>query len=74
MISISPDAFDDEKLGPVYKVRVSLERTSILVNGRQTPISPGMTVAAEVKTGKKRIIEFFLSPVIKYAKESLTLR
>lgn len=74
VISISPDAFDDEKLGPVYKVRVSLEKTRILVNGRQTLISPGMTVAAEVKTGKKRIIEFFLSPVIKYAKESLTLR
>lgn len=74
VISISPDAFDDEKLGPVYKVRVSLKKTSILVNGRQASISPGMTVAAEVKTGKKRIIEFFLSPVIKYAKESLTLR
>jgi hemolysin D len=74
LIAISPDAFDDEKLGPVYKVRVSLEQTSITVNGRQTPISPGMTVAAEVKTGKRRIIEFFLSPVIKYTKESLTIR
>lgn len=33
-----------------------------------------MTVSVEVKTGKRRVIEFFLLPVIKYAKESLTLR
>jgi hemolysin D len=74
VLAISPDAFDDEKLGPVYRIKVALERTSLAVNGRQTPVSPGMTAAVEVKTGKRRIIEFFLSPVIKYANESLTIR
>jgi hemolysin D len=37
----------------------------IFVDGRRTQIPPGMTVSAEVKTGKRRIIGFFLSPVIK---------
>jgi hypothetical protein len=28
----------------------------------------------EVKTGERRVIEFFISPFIKYVDESLTLR
>ncbi|MEW5949274.1 MAG: HlyD family type I secretion periplasmic adaptor subunit [Thermodesulfobacteriota bacterium] len=74
VVSISPDAFDDEKFGPVYKIRVELEKLCLMIDGRNGPVSPGMTVAVEVKTGKRRIIEFFLSPIVKYAKESLTLR
>jgi hemolysin D len=74
VIWISPDAFDDEKLGPVYKVKVELERMSLPVDGRDVAVSPGMAVTVEIKTGKRRIIEFFLSPIVKYAKESLTLR
>ncbi len=74
VIAISPDAFDDEKLGPVYKIRANLEKLNMVVDGRDAIVSPGMTVIVEVKTGKRRIIEFFLSPIVKYSKESLTLR
>ncbi len=72
--SISPDAFEDEKLGPVYKIKTEMERLSLTVDGKDVPLSPGMAVSVEVKTGKRRIIEFFLSPIIKYANEGLTLR
>ncbi|MBI3754417.1 MAG: HlyD family type I secretion periplasmic adaptor subunit, partial [Deltaproteobacteria bacterium] len=58
----------------VYKMKVAMERQSIRVDGRETAIVPGMTLSVEVKTGKRRIIEFFLSPIVKYTKESLTLR
>ncbi|MBI3399578.1 MAG: HlyD family type I secretion periplasmic adaptor subunit [Deltaproteobacteria bacterium] len=71
---LSPDAVDDEKLGPVYKMKVAMERQSIKVHGKETLIAPGMTLSVEVKTGERRIIEFFLSPIVKYTKESLTLR
>lgn len=74
VVSVSPDAFDDEKLGPVYRIRVGLEKLNMFVDGKNASISPGMTATVEVKTGKRRIIEFFLSPIIKYANESLTLR
>lgn len=74
VVWLSPDAVDDEKLGPVYKMKVEMERQNIRVDGRDTLISPGMTLSVEVKTGKRRIIEFFLSPIVKYSKESLTLR
>ena len=72
--SISPDAFEDEKLGTVYKMKVSLEKQSMMVNGKNVHIVPGMTVSAEIKTGERRIIEFFLEPIIRYADESLKLR
>lgn len=74
LISISPDAFEDEKMGPVYKIKVEMERLYIAVDGRKVPVSPGMAVSVEVKTNKRRIMEFFLSPIVKYADESLTLR
>ncbi len=74
IVSISPDAFEDEKLGTAYKIKVELERLFINVGGRNVPVFPGMTASVEVKTGKRRIIEFFLSPIVKYADESLTLR
>jgi|GEM_PF-3837608 len=38
------------------------------------PLSPGMAVTAEIKTGERRVIEFFISPFIKHVDESLTLR
>jgi len=37
-------------------------------------LSPGMAITAEIKTGKRRVIEYFLSPLIQYKDESLRER
>jgi hemolysin D len=74
VIEVSPDAFEDEKLGPVYKIKVKLAKTTIRVENKDIDINPGMAVSVEVKTGKRRAIEFFLEPIIKYLDESLKLR
>lgn len=74
VVWLSPDAIEDEKLGPVYKMKVELEKMQINVDGKSIAVSPGMALTVEVKTNKRRIIEFFLSPIVKYASESLTLR
>ncbi len=37
-------------------------------------IKPGMSVAAEINVGKRRVIEFFLFPVIRYLDEGLKVR
>ncbi|MFD0675235.1 HlyD family type I secretion periplasmic adaptor subunit [Cohnella sp. GCM10027633] len=71
---ISPDVFEDERLGLVFKARVALHETIFNVNGQNVPVGPGMTATVEVETGRRKIIEFFLSPIIKYADESLKLR
>jgi hemolysin D len=59
----------------VYKVKLKPKRFTIRVREKDIPISPGMAVTAEIKTGERRVIEFFISPFIKkYVDESLTLR
>jgi hemolysin D len=60
------------KASLVYKIK--LRPFFIRVKDKDIPISPGTAVTAEVKTGKRRVIEFFLSPLIKHVDESLTLR
>ena len=58
----------------VYKVKLKPKRFTIRRRDKDIPIAPGMAVTAEIKTGERRVIEFFISPFIKYVDESLTLR
>jgi hemolysin D len=71
---VSPDAQEDQKIGLVYKIKLKPKRFTIRVKDKDVPIVPGMAVTAEIKTGERRVIEFFISPFIKYVDESLTLR
>jgi hemolysin D len=74
VVSISPDAIEDERLGLVYKINIQLGDKVLSLQGKSMNICPGMTVTAEIKTGTRRIIEFFFEPIIKYTDESLKLR
>ncbi|MDF1750706.1 MAG: HlyD family type I secretion periplasmic adaptor subunit [Alphaproteobacteria bacterium] len=72
--SISNDAVEDENLGLVYDTRVSLAQLSIRADGRDVPLLPGMSVTVEIKTGKRKIIEFLLSPLQRYQDEAIRER
>lgn len=74
LVDISNDAVKDEQLGLVYYAKIKPDRSSLSINGKNIKLSPGMTVIAEVKTGERRIIEFFLSPLLRYQEESLSER
>jgi len=54
----------------VYLARVSLDRTSIQTENGLTEVGPGMAVTAEIKTGSRRVIEYLLSPLARYAHET----
>jgi hemolysin D len=71
---VSPDAQEDQKIGLVYKIKLKPKRLFIRVKDKDISITPGMAVTAEIKTGQRRVIEFFISPFVKYVDESLTLR
>lgn len=73
IIYVSPDAFEDEKLGPVFKAKLNV-MSAETSSGNQIRLGPGMSVSVEAKTGQRRIIDFFLSPLKKVAEESFTLR
>ncbi|MGD9971373.1 MAG: HlyD family efflux transporter periplasmic adaptor subunit, partial [Sulfuricurvum sp.] len=71
---IADDAIDDEKLGPVYEIAIEPKETILRVEGKELTINPGMSVTAELKVGKRRVIEFFIYPMIKYLDEGLSVR
>ena len=71
---VSHDAINDEKRGLIYSARVKLERATIQVDGKTVDLSPGMAATVEIKTGTRRVIEYFLSPLLQYKNESLRER
>jgi hemolysin D len=70
VIDVSRDANKDDKLGLIYPVRVRLDATDILVDGKRVAIAPGMAINAEIITGDRRVIDFVLSPILRYRHES----
>jgi len=47
----------------VFPATVTLARRSIAVDGKDVPLSPGMAVTVEVRTGQRRAIDYVLSPL-----------
>lgn len=68
--SLSGDAVSVERLGLVYAARVSLERSVIDVEGREVALAPGMAVTVEIKVGRRRVADFFLSPLLRRTREA----
>ena len=74
VLSVSNDAIDDEKRGPIYSSRIHLKTDHLMINGQRVALSPGMSVTAEVKTDQRRVIEYFLSPLQQHMDESFRER
>ena len=72
--SVVADAVNDEKKGAIFPAVLSLNQASIDVDGKRINLSPGMNVTAEIKTGKRRVIDYLLSPVQRHVNESLKER
>lgn len=60
--------------GYVYKIHVRTQESRFVVDGEPRPVVSGMTVQADITTDRRRVIDFFLSPVVKYLDESLKVR
>ncbi|WP_093532727.1 HlyD family type I secretion periplasmic adaptor subunit [Stenotrophomonas rhizophila] len=74
VVSVSHDAAQDEQLGLVFPARVKLERATLNIDGVQVRLSAGMSLSAEIKTGKRRVIDYLLSPLQEHTSESLRER
>ena len=57
-----------------YTVHIALEPGSLNVDGRPAALLPGMSVKAEILTGKRRIIEYLLAPLTLYVHDSMKER
>lgn len=72
---VANDAISDEKKGLLlYALRARLAQATIRVEDKSVVLSPGMAVTVEVKTGTRRVIEYFLSPLLQVGNESLRER
>ncbi|MCU7850419.1 MAG: HlyD family type I secretion periplasmic adaptor subunit [Candidatus Thiodiazotropha sp. (ex Lucinoma kastoroae)] len=72
--NISDDAIFDEKRGFTYSMLLAMNKKTIEVEGREVRLMPGMEVTAEIKTGKRRLMEYFLAPLLRHKQESLRER
>jgi hemolysin D len=57
-----------------YSARISLDRTSMLIDDKMVNLSPGMAVTVEIKTGSREILSYLLSPLLRYRQETLRER
>ena len=54
-----------------YSARISLDRTQMQIEDRMVNLSPGMAVTVEIKTGSRTILNYLLSPLLRYRQETL---
>jgi hemolysin D len=57
--------------GSGYVAHVALERTSLAVDGREQRLETGMEVTAEIKSGRRRVISYLLSPLQRQVHDGL---
>ena len=69
--TVAADAVSDEKRGAIFPATLILQRAQIDVDGKKIRLSPGMNVTAEIKTGRRRVIDYLLGPMQRAMNESL---
>ncbi len=70
----TPSDADASLSEQAYIARIALAETSIETEQGRRSLEPGMTVTAEIKTGQRRIVEYLLSPLLRYQHEALRER
>lgn len=58
----------------MYMVHVKIADNAIKVDGKPATLLPGMAVKAEIKTGRRRIIDYLLAPLSEYRHDALRER
>lgn len=73
VISISPDAEIDERMGAVYQVKIALDRKAVSHEGRRIDLKAGQTAQAEIVTRQRRILDILLDPIRKLQVSEVSL-
>jgi hemolysin D len=68
------DTSEPEGQELVYSTRIALDETQMQIEDKMVRLAPGMAVTVEIKTGTRRLIEFLMSPLLRYRHESLRER
>ncbi len=71
---IAKDAIAHERQGLLYPAKIDLKKQFIQTKVDVKTLQSGMKVTAEIKTGRRRIISYLLSPLQEYQTETLRER
>lgn len=74
VVSISPDAVEDEKMGLVYIVRIAIDRTVIDRAGERVRLAPGLSATADIVTGSRSYLSYLTSPIAEAGRTALRER
>ena len=58
----------------VFPITIALDVNTMKIDGVIIPLTPGMTVSAEIKTDSRRVIDYLLSPIAKVTSEAMKER
>ncbi|SEM32466.1 hemolysin D [Xaviernesmea oryzae] len=72
-LSETPDAL--RRSGAlVYVARIEMDDPTLTVDGVRTPVEPGMAITAEIKTGKRTVLDYILSPIAQHMHDAMRER
>ena len=71
---ISADTIQDEAGENFYRIRLRTEQRSIVHQGNELPIIPGMTASVDILTGEKSVLDYLLKPILKAQSRALRER
>jgi hemolysin D len=57
-----------------FAARISLDRSQMQIDDKLINLTPGMAVTVEIKTGSRSVLNYLLSPLIRYGHDSLRER
>ncbi len=70
IVTVSSDAIDDKKLGPIYVARIALLRSKIDRGDAIVSLEPGESVTADIRTGQRSLFSYLLNPIEKAKSEA----
>lgn len=73
LVYISPSTIVDEQDETYYLVRLETDRP-YLGDSENMPLMAGMTVSADIMTGKKTVLQYLLKPITRARERALTER
>lgn len=74
VVFVSPDAVWNDLYGWVYKAKIAIDEEKFKQKNPGIEIGVGMECTAEVKVDERRIIEFFLEPIVEHFDGSLKIK
>lgn len=74
VVLISPDTITDQKENVFYTIRIKTKRNFLGTEKKPLKIIPGMTVSADIITGRKSVLDYILKPILKTKQYTFTER